>query len=301
MKMYNINLVRLAVVIGGILAVPVASAAEPVDISSNITIDSAISCALTVTPENNAVALNYTVTPENVSSATAGTYSPVGEGTANYVISVGSEACAIQNLSIRMPVVGSSSGAYAVALYKGSTKFLVNTFVADLYATDQTNGSGVPSAIVGAGMSKVPNVVSQPVERLEAGYVMPFNPYDTNKNSFNSTDIQAPAGAPVVFSDTGKIRVPNPISDTSVYGWPSGWGINPRVNGYAIPTGFIKGVTGGSYVVIPATSLTGQRSVTIKVGTAVSTLPYTQKVADVGGVVNGETFSGTGTLTVTSS
>lgn len=298
MKMNNTNLACLAVVIGGILAVPVASAAEPVDITSNITIDS-VHCTLSVLPGSTAVAMNYKVEKANVDAGTPGTYTVGGEGTADYTISTGNGACPFGLLDIQMPVVGKPSGVLAVALYKGDTKFLINTFVSDLYATANVDGSGTPTEIVGAGINTIAGTVQRTFARDPSGYVEALTLYKPTNFSDVSTETSG-SQYEAIFSAPGRIKVTNTYFDGSSKGWPSGYS-NSYVNGVLIPTGYLQGATGGAHVVIPAGSLTGQQSVTIKVGTAASALPYTQQVADVGGVVNGEVFSGTGTLTVTSS
>lgn len=297
MKLCNTNLACLAVGISGILAFPVG-ASESVDLSSNIAIDSAVSCKLTVTPVSTSVSLNYTVTQDNLDRSEAGTYTLGGNGTADYVISSGSAACNMGSLSIKMPVVGRPSGKFAVALSKGDTRFLVNTVVSDLYSTTSTDGSGTPNEIVGAGIHRTQTSVQRTFIRDPDGFVQPLQAYKT-KFPASATDTVDVTYA--VFSAASNIAVKDPYTVDGAVGWPSGYsgGYSP-INGVLLPVGWLNGAPTGSLVNIPGPSLTGQRSVTIKVGTAVSAVPYAGQNSSVGSVLNGEVYSDTGTLTVTS-
>lgn len=298
MKLCNTNLACLAVGISCILAFPVA-ASESVDLSSNIAIDSAISCKLTVTPVSTSVSLNYTVTQDNIDASEAGTYTLGGNGTADYVISSGSAACNMESLSIKMPVVGTPSGKFAVALRDGDTKFLVNTVLSDLYSTTSTDGSGTPHEIVGAGINRDSTTVQRKFIRDTNGFVQPLQPYKTTFTATGSTDTEI--GTEAVFSAASNIRIDGAYTVDATVGWPSGYSGNVGpINGSLLPVGWLYGAKGGSLVNIPGASLTGQRSVTIKVGTAVSAVPYAGQKSSVGSVLNGEVYSDTGTLTVTS-
>lgn len=267
------------------------------DISTNITIVTGHGCPLTVTPTDPTTALTYTVTSDNLESGTAGIYSLTGGGTAKYVINAASTpGCALPALQIQLPVMGNGANNYATWTSKDGYRFLTTAALADLYGTTASDGSGDEEDLRGVEYARSPNSAGTTEIIRQVGYRSALTQY-------RGPECRLPLGGTCTgtadYVLSGPVNTLNGGYHVAEYlGWPGG-AMSGTEGFTSMNVSYLHGARDGAYVLIPQNASTNMGAITLKLVAVVSAYPYVASERDMSALVNGDSLTTTGTLTVT--
>ncbi len=273
---------------------------NPAELTAKIAVSSGHDCSISFTSTGTSlVALTYTLTADNIQQNTAGEYTAENP-TADYVFSAGSSAdCTLGTVDILMPVVGEASGVAARQIKQHGAAFLANTAVADLYGTADADGTGDPVAIEGAqyfrsaGGTKVS--AGTDLERVEGAYPAGRNKVNFSYNFLSATRVGKDEGTFSEYYSPAPLNVRAGSYAVDAY---TGWPRSPSLSSPAVGS-LINGMP--AVISLPAAGTAGSRAIVLKLTTLMGYNPYVGKTPDVSSVVNGEVYSATGVVTVSSS
>lgn len=271
-----------------------AQAAAPVDMSGNITVATP-TCNLQVNvPSGDSVA-TLTFDQANLDDGTDGVASiPT---TARYVLSLDHPACSFGNVSVELPVLGSSA--------QGTTGFVPGLLIADafipvspsvtgLWRYTTPDGTGTQSRITGAFIGMAPGVYSASTNNIVIT--------NTGTNTTNQVVSYDWSG----FGVYSKIAYTRP-NHSLTYNASSNavmrqvWPISGNNSSNSIQLQTVNTSGNPNYLNIPATSLTNVKSMAVELGMSIANKVFESNTINNTAVNNGEQFTGTGQITFTMS